>query len=280
MKRASLPGQVIATFGMFVVGVYFLLPVWWLAVSSTKSSSALFDSNAFWFSDQFALPENIRQVFTWQDGVFGRWLLNSLLYAGGGALAGTLLAAAAGFALAKLPFRGSSGLFTVIIAALLIPAPLLALPQYLLASSVSLDNTFWAVFIPSVVSPFGVYLAKVYAADSVPDELLDATRVDGSGEIRAFWTVGLRLMSPALVTIFLFQFVAIWNNFFLPLVMLADNSLWPATLGLFFWNSAQNQTFYHLTITGSLISVLPLIVAFLGLNRYWRSGLADGAVKA
>ncbi|MFD7857858.1 carbohydrate ABC transporter permease [Streptomyces microflavus] len=279
MKRAPLSHQLLATSVMFLVSVYFLLPVWWLLVSSTKNSSRLLDSNAFWFSDQFSLSSNVRDVFAWQDGVFARWLLNSLLYAGGGALLGTLFAAAAGFALAKHPFKGSGAIFSLVIAALLIPAPLLALPQYLLTSAAGLDNTFWAVFIPSVVSPFGVYLAKMYAADSVPEEILDAARVDGSGELRAFWAVGLRLMSPALVTIFLFQFVAIWNNFFLPLVMLADNELWPATLGLFFWNNAQNQTNYHLTITGSLISVLPLIVAFLGLNRYWRAGLAEGAVK-
>jgi len=279
MKRTSLPGQIIATSGLFLVSAYFLLPVWWLLVGSTKTSSGLFDSPGFWFADQFSLGENVRDVFAMQDGIFGRWMLNSLLYAVGGAALGTLFSAAAGFALAKYKFRGREAIFVVVLAALMIPAPLLALPQYLLASEVGIDNTFWSVFLPSVVSPFGMYLARIYAAGSIPEDLLNAARIDGSGELRAFWTVGLRLMSPALVTIFLFQFVAIWNNFFLPLVMLADDRLWPATLGLFSWNAQQNAIYFNLTVTGSLISVLPLVAAFLGLNRYWRAGLADGAVK-
>ncbi|MFC4059942.1 carbohydrate ABC transporter permease, partial [Planomonospora corallina] len=279
MKRPGVPGQVLVTGGLFVVAAYFLLPAWWLIVAATKSSSDLFSSPGFWFAERFSLGENAGQVFAWQDGVFARWLLNSLLYAGGGALAGTVLAAMAGFALAKYGFRGREAVFAVVVAAVLIPAPLLALPQYLLTSAAELDDTFWSVFLPSVVSPFGVYLARIYAAASVPDELLDAARVDGSGELRAFWTVGLRLMRPALVTIFLFQFVAIWNNFFLPLVMLADDELWPVTLGLFFWNGQQNHTFFNLTVTGSLISVVPLVVAFALVQRHWRAGLAGGGGK-
>ncbi len=206
-------------------------------------------------------------------------MLNSLLYSAGGALAATLIAAMAGYALGKYPFRAREGVFAVILGAVLIPPPLLALPLYLLASSIGVVNTYWSVLIPSLVTPFGVYLARVYAEASVPDELLDAARVDGAGELRIFCTVGLRLMSPALVTICLFQFVGIWNNFFLPLMMLADDKRWPLTLGLI-WNSQlRDQPWYDVVVTGSLISVIPLVIAFLALQRYWRSGLSAGSVK-
>ncbi|MEU0571678.1 carbohydrate ABC transporter permease [Nonomuraea sp. NPDC005983] len=266
---------------LFAIAGYFLLPVWWLIVSATKSKGDLFGANGFWFGSELHLADNVVNVFSHSDGAFPRWILNSLLYSGGGAVMATLIAAMAGYALAKYPFRGREGLFAVIIGAVLIPPPLLALPLYLLASSTGIVNTFWSVLIPSIVTPFGVYLARVYAASSISDELIDAARIDGAGDLRIFFTVALRLMSPALVTIFLFQFVGIWNNFFLPLMMLADDKLWPLTLGLYFWNSQlRDQPWYDLVVTGSLISVVPLVIAFIVLQRHWRSGLSAGSLKA
>jgi multiple sugar transport system permease protein len=168
-----------------------------------------------------------------------------------------------------------------VLAGVLVPATALALPLFLLLSQVSLSNTYWAVLLPSLVSPFGVYLARIYAAASVPDEIIEAGRIDGASEFRIFFTIATQLMGPALVTIFLFQFVAIWNNFFLPLIMLVDQKLYPITLGLFAWSSQTNRdpTLTTSVIVGSLVSVVPLILAFLLLQRYWRSGLGAGGVK-
>ena len=132
-----------------------------------------------------------------------------------------------------------------------------------------------------IVSPFGVYLSRIYATSSIPDELLEAARIDGASEFRTF-TIGLYLMIPALVTILLFQFVAIWNNYFLPLVMLSDQKLFPITVGLQTWNvtSAGTTKFlYTLIITGALISSIPLLAGCVVLQRYWRGGLGAGAVK-
>lgn len=157
----------------------------------------------------------------------------------------------------------------------------LALPLFLIFSEVQLTDTFWAVFLPSIVSPFGVYLSRIYAASSVPDEIVEAARIDGSSELRTFFTVAIRLMSPALVTVFLFQFVAIWNNFFLPLVMLRSQELFPVTLGLYTWNSnvSQYPELRTLVLVGALVSIVPLLVAFLSLQRFWRSGLGAGGLK-
>ena len=135
--------------------------------------------------------------------------------------------------------------------------------------------------LPSIVSPFGVYLARIYASSSVPDELIEAARLDGSGEVRTFFTVSTRLMAPALVTIFLFQFVSIWNNFFLPLIMLRSQELFPITYGLYTWNTQLNQIpeLRTYVLVGSFLSIVPLIVAFLLLQRFWRGGLGTGSVK-
>jgi multiple sugar transport system permease protein len=241
---------------------YFLIPIWWLIVSATKNNTALFNSNGFWFSD-FDLIQNVVDVFSRQDGLFGRWLFNSIFYAGVGGVLATFLGVACGYALAKYEFRGRGALFGMILAGLLIPSALLTVPLYLLFSQIGLVNTVWAILIPAVVNPFAVYLGRIYAAASVPDELMEAARLDGASEIRIFFTVAIRLMAPALVTVFLFSFV----------------SLYPATLGLFNWFTQTREANYNIVITGSLLSVIPLMIAFLSLQRFWRAGLAAGSIK-
>lgn len=269
-----------ATLFMLVFAAYFLVPIWWLFVASTKNRAQFTSSAPLWFAD-FDLVENLKSLFAYHDGIYLRWLLNALGYAGLGALGGTLLATMCGYALAKYRFRGRELVFNVVLGGVLLPATALALPLFLLFSLINQTNTYWSVLLPSLVSPFGVYLARIYAAASVPEEIVEAARIDGSGEIRTFFVVALRLMAPAAVTIFLFQFVAIWNNFFLPLIMLSDEKLFPVTMGLYTWNS-QTQQIPELrasVIVGALVSIVPLIIAFLSLQRFWRNGLAAGGLK-
>jgi multiple sugar transport system permease protein len=271
------------TLGVLVVAsVYFLVPVWWLLVSSTKTNSDLFTGNGFWFG-HFSLLANLRQVFTQQGGIYSQWLLNSGLYAVGGAAVSTLIASLGGYALAKYPFRGREFTFNVVLAAVLVPQPLLAVPLYLMFSKVHLVNTYWAVLLPSMVSPFGVYLARIYAAASVPDELLEAGRIAGAGEVRIFGTIALRVMAPALVTVFLFQFVSIWTNYLLPVLMLADDRLQPVTVGIVGWQSQRGigptAVPFNIVVTAAMVSAIPLVVLFLSLQRFWRSGLTAGSVK-
>ncbi|WP_410676877.1 carbohydrate ABC transporter permease [Amycolatopsis sp. cmx-4-68] len=268
------------TTAMFVAAVYFLLPVAWLAISATKSASDLSATFGLWFSD-IQLGRNLHNTVTFGDGLYLRWLANSALYSIVGAAAATLLSAMAGYALAKFSFRGRSFTFSAILAGVLVPPTALAVPLFLMLAGAGMTNTVWSVLLPSMISPFGVYLARVYSAASVPDELLEAGRIDGAGDLRMFFVVSLRLMAPALVTVFLFQFVAIWNNFLLPLVMLTSDRLYPVTLGLYTLNTqiTRDPDLKAVVVTGSLLSIVPLILAFLALQRFWRTGLAAGAVK-
>jgi len=279
--RESPVSMAVAMSFLILMGVYFLLPVYWLVITSTKTQGDLVNTFGLWFAE-FNLFDNLSALFSKQNGVFWRWVVNSILYAGVGAAVGTLLSAMAGYALAKYSFRGRELVFSVVLGGVLVPATALALPLFLLFAKVDQTNTYWSVFLPSIVSPFGVYLSRIFAAASVPNELIEAARLDGAGEFRIFFSIATRLMSPALVTIFLFQFVAIWNNFFLPLIMLQDDKLYPVTLGLFSWQSqiSRDPQLQSLVIIGSLISVIPLIITFLSLQRYWRSGLSAGAVKS
>ncbi|MET7366320.1 carbohydrate ABC transporter permease [Streptomyces sp. NPDC005566] len=265
---------------MALVAGYMLLPVYWLLVSATKSQSDLVSTPGLLPAD-WHLGENLSSLFAQQDGVYARWLVNSLAYAGAGAAVGTLLAAMAGYALAVYRFKGREAVFSVVLGGVLVPATALALPLFLLFAEADATNTFWSVFLPSVVSPFGVYLSRIFATASIPEEVIEAARIDGAGEWRIFRSIALRMMSPALVTVFLFQFVVIWNNFLLPLIMLQDERLYPVTLGLFTWQSQTSRMpeLQTLTLVGALVSVVPIVITFLLLQRYWRAGLAAGAVK-
>ncbi|MCJ1714604.1 carbohydrate ABC transporter permease [Curtobacterium sp. VKM Ac-2922] len=281
--RESVISRSAAMIVMGVFTVYFLLPIFWLLVSSTKTVGNFNTSAPLWFSGTAVQDTitNLGELFTRQDGIYLRWMANSIAYAGVAGLIGTVISAMCGYALAKYRFRGREALFNVFLGGVLVPATALALPLFLIFSQVDLTDTFWSVFLPSIVSPFGVYLSRLYAASSVPDEIIEAARIDGSSEVRTFFTVAVRLMSPALVTIFLFQFVAIWNNFFLPLVMLRNSSLFPVTLGLYTWNSSVNQypDLRTLVLIGSFVSIIPLLIAFLSLQRFWRGGLGSGGLK-
>lgn len=278
--RVRVRTQIVVV-GLLTVGaIYFLLPVYWLAVSATKTTENLFGSFGLWFSEP-QLFANLEKLATYNDGIYLRWLLNSAFYAGVGATGATLLAAAAGYALAMYEFRGRETIFAIVIAGVLLPGTALALPLYLMVSKVDLANTYWAVLLPSMVTPFGVYLCRIYASASVSVDLLEAARLDGAGELRIFFTIALRVMAPALATVFLFQFVDIWNNYFLPLVMLSDSDLYPMTLGLTSWLSFADRKpdLYQLTVGGAFVSVIPLMVAMVVLQRFVRMGITEGSVK-
>jgi multiple sugar transport system permease protein len=264
--------------------VYFLLPLFWLVVSATKDNGTLFTSFGLWFSHRFDLFGNLRAVFAHDGGLYGRWLLNTLMYAVVSAVGAALLSALGGYAFAKFRFPGRNAMFAIVLGSIMVPNTVLTIPTYLLFSKIGIVNTPLAVILPSMVSPFGLYLMRVYAEGAVPDSLLEAARVDGAGPFRTFWQVGFRLLMPGTVTVLLFTLVSTWNNFFLPLIMLNNPKWYPVTVGLAQWQSQASggsgaQALFSLVITGSLVSIIPLIVAFLLLQRYWQNSLTVGAVK-
>ena len=278
--RGSIPTNVV----MALLGIYCLLPFWWLLVASTKDNDGLFSSGPLWFAPRFSFFANLHTLFSQDDGIYLRWLANSAFYAVTSGIGATAVAALAGYAFAKLRFPGRNALFAVLLGMIMVPATALVLPTYLLLSKIGLIDTVWAVILPSLLNPFGVYLLRVYAHDSVPDEMLEAARVDGAGEFRIFRSIALPAMRPALVTVLLFTMVAGWNNFFLPLVMLSDDHLLPLTVGLRSWYQSATlgnggAAAFNVIIVGAFVAILPLIAAFLLLQRHWRGGLTIGSLR-
>ncbi|MFR2983098.1 MAG: carbohydrate ABC transporter permease [Bifidobacterium pseudocatenulatum] len=277
-RRSTLLTIVCALFA-----VYCLFPFVYLLINATKTQADFTSTFGLGFGRTFALWDNIKTVFTYQDGIFGRWFLNTILYVVVGAGGATLLAIMGGYGLAKFRFPGRKAVFAVIIGAISVPGIALAVPQFLLFAKLNLTNTPWAMIIPSLVSTFGLYLMWIFSDQAVPTELLEAARVDGAGEFRTFFQVSLPLLAPGIVTTALFTIVATWNNYFLPLIMLKDSNWYPLTIGLNQWkdqaSTAGGQAIQNLVVTGSLITIVPLVIAFLCLQKYWQSGLAAGAVK-
>ena len=276
-------GFVFPTLFMLAFIIYFLMPLWWLLVSSTKSIEDLFNSFGLWFSN-FNFADNISETFSKDGGIYWEWLRNTLVYSFVSAIGAALLAAMGGYGFAKFAFRGKELLFWIVLGAVMVPTTALAIPLYLMFSKIGLTNSPLAIILPSLVSPFGIYLMRIYAEASVPSELIEAARIDGAGEFHIFRKIAFRLLGPGFVTVLLFTFVATWNNYFLPLVMLSEPKWYPLTVGLAQWNDQANASggatsAFNLVITGALISVVPLIIAFVFLQRFWQSGLGAGGVK-
>jgi multiple sugar transport system permease protein len=271
---------VIPTLALVLGAVYCLLPVAWVIIAASKSTAELFAT--FTFAPGSSLWTNMVDLSGYQDGMYWRWMANTAVYAGGGAVLSAALSGLTGYTLAKFRFVGRGVIFNILLAGVLVPGITLAIPQYLLLAKVGLTDSYWSVLLPSILSPYGIYLARIYAAAAIPDALIEAARTDGASELRIFRSVALPVMRPGLVTIFLFQFVAIWNNFLLPFIMLGDDRKFPVTVGLYTMLNRGNTVpaLYTLVITGSLLSIIPLVALFLTLQRYWRVDLFSGAVKA
>jgi len=275
-NRRPAPGgrrPLVAELFMLAFLAYFLLPLLWLFVASTKSESDLFDSFGLWFARDFHLGQNIMDLLavrTLDGGTYLLWIRNSALYSVTSAIVAALTAGAAGYGFSKFSFRGREALFWLVLGTVMVPTQALATPTYLLFAKVGLTNSPLSIILPSSVSPFGVYLMRIYADQAVPNQILEAARLDGAGEFRIFRAIALRPLAPGLATVALFAFVATWNNYFLPLIMLSEPKWYPLMVGI---TELGNTGI----ITGSLLTIVPLMAAFLLLQRYWQSGLAAGS---
>jgi multiple sugar transport system permease protein len=263
--------------------IYCLLPATWIIAAMAKDNGQIFSTFGLWFAYPFHFLENLSGLVTYQDGIFVRWFGNSLLYATSISIGSTMICALGGYAFSKYDFPAKQFLFNFILGTIMVPSTALVLPLFLMLNKIGLVNNMLGVILPSLVNPFGLYLMKVFWDSSLPNELIEASRLEGASELKIFWRIGMPLMQTGLVTVALLAFVGAWNNFFLPLIVLSEQNLYPLTLGLNIWNSvsagAGGKPVYNLIAIGSLVSVLPLLIAFVALGKYWRGGLTAGATK-
>lgn len=281
-SRIQAP-KVLLTGLAILIAVYFVFPVYWLFVASTKSNAELFQYVGAWIPPHLELWRNVVQVFQYNGGEYARWLANSFEYAISGAFFGTIFSALAGYAFSKHgEGKAMRMLFWVLVGSIFVPVTALALPIFIIMGKFGLINSPLAVILPSMVSPFGLYLMRIYSDQGVPNEVLESARLDGASEWAVFVKVARHFLAVPASAVFLFSFVANWNNFFLPLIVLNSSNKFPVNLGLTVWNGLNTEghakLVYNLVLTGASISVIPLIIGFFVLQRYWRMGAAAGSV--
>jgi len=277
--------RIILTLLLSLFLVYSFVPLVYLVLSATKTNGDLFTTFGFGFGAEFNLWQNLSDLMTRDDGIFLRWMRNSVLYSTVAGIGAAIFATAAGYAFAKFKFRGRNLTFGLVLGAVFVPQTALVVPIFLLLALSGLSDNPLGVILPSMISPIGVYLMRVYIEQGVDDELLDAARIDGAGEFVIFRAILLRLVAPGMVTVALLSFVGTWNNYFLPLIVLRSQEYQPITVGLASWYQLAQQgggggkVLFSIIITGALVSIIPVIVVFLLLQRFWQGGLTAGAIK-
>jgi multiple sugar transport system permease protein len=271
-RRAALAvrGVVLLAFGVF-----FVVPLVWLVLAPTKTDHDLLTRNPF------AIGSFHNVWIAWQhlngfgNHIYWRWMENSLLYS----LCATALALVtvipAGYGLAIGSFPGRRLILTLSLIAIVMPAASLVLPIFLELNTMRLIGSVFSIILPFAFFPFGVYLSYIYYATSLPGDLLDAARVDGCSELQTFLRVALPLAKPVVALVFFFSFVANWNNFFLPYVILPNENLFPVQVGLSDIFSSTRPT----VALATLIAALPVMIAFVVAQRALVRGLFGGAAK-
>jgi len=282
-RRARRLRMTVGTALLILAAAYVLAPLYWLLIASTKSASQLFSTSTFLPPGHLSLGENLGSLFSFAGGDFRYWLVNSAVYATVTALLATAVSTLCGYSLAKYRFRLRRPIFGLVVGSLMVPATALVVPIFMLESYLHLNNSYEGVILPLAVYPFGAYFMAIYARDAVPDTLIDASRIDGAGEMAIFWKVARPVLMPGMATLFLLSFIGAWNNYFLPLVLLGDPHRFPVTVGLGTWASelhlaGASQPLYPEVILGSLVSVLPLLILFPFLQKYVARGLTFGAI--
>ena len=261
--------------GLLILGLLLAMtPLWWMiAASLMPPGEANSIPPRLWPSA--VTFEHYTALFTRLD--LARYLLNSTLLAGAVTVISLLINSMAGYAFAKFRFRGRDRLFQGLLAALVIPAQVSMLPLFLLLKQFGLINTYWGVIIPGMASIFGIFLIRQYLL-AIPDSLLDAARMDGAGEFRIYWSLVLPLCRPILVTLAIFTFMGAWNDFMWPLIVLTDSSLYtlPVALANLLGEHVQDT---ELMMAGSVLTVLPVMLLFVALQKYYIAGSMLGGMK-
>ncbi|MCL6443957.1 MAG: carbohydrate ABC transporter permease [Alicyclobacillus sp.] len=283
----ALPRRVITVvvnLFLLLVACYFILPLLWLFISTTKNQNQLFSTGMFSFPSKWNLGTNLHYLFTLQNGIFVRWLFNSFLYAIVVSVLATLFSAAIGYALAKFEFRLKGVIYWIVLCSMMIPGSVTVIPVFILEKSLGMINTYQGVILPQLVNTFGAYYMLTFISESLPNELIEAARIDGASELRIFFRIALPVLRPGLITLLLISFTGAWNNFFLPLLILDNESEYSTIIGLNNWLSqlgqhALNLPWYSLLITGSVVSIIPMIIIFPFLRRYVSAGAISGSVK-
>ncbi|MBQ6273002.1 MAG: carbohydrate ABC transporter permease [Oscillospiraceae bacterium] len=287
---SSLAYRIISIVILLVLAFLFLFPLYWIVTGSLKTQQAINSATPDWWPKEFTL-RNYETLFSkrtaplFQLGSLTgptvpgaiRWLINTVFMAVMAMLLTCVTAAMAGYSLAKKRFTGRYLLFSLIVAAMALPKQVILIPLIREMSSLGLYDNIWAVILPTVGWPFGVFLMKQFS-EGIPGEMLEAARIDGASELKTFTTVVYPMIKPGVGALAIFTFINSWNDYFLQLIMLTSSNKLTISLGIATMQ-AENSTDYGLIMAGASLAAIPIILVFLVFQKYFTKGITMGAVK-
>ncbi|KJL31483.1 carbohydrate ABC transporter permease [Microbacterium azadirachtae] len=275
MNKTTPIRSTLTYIALAVITILMLLPFVWVFFGSFKTQAEFFSDPGAWFPKSFQV-QNYVGLFT--DGGFGGYMLNSIVVSAIVVVCNVLFSSMAGYALAKLRFRGRAVIFPLVIASMIVPYVALFVPQFVIVVQMGLVNTLMAIALPLLVMPLSVFIMRQFA-HGVPFELLEAARLDGAGEPRIFFRVFLPLTGPGLATVAILSFLSSWNNFLWPLVVAQSQDVYTAPVGLAVASQASNTIAFGVLLAGAMVVLLPILILFLFLQKYFIQGVAATGLK-
>ena len=290
LNRKKTPYYIVSFIIIVIAAILFAFPLYWIITGAFKTKQEIMATTPVWFPSQWVL-DNFQRLMGKRSaplfsilGVQGptvpaaiRWLLNTVFMAVASMLITCVTAAMAGYVLAKKRFAGRALVFTLIVCAMALPKQVILIPLIRVMSGLHLADTLWGVIFPIVGWPFGVFLLKQFS-EGIPGEILEATRIDGAGELRTFTSVVLPMIKPGIGALAIFTFINSWNDYFMQLIMLTSTENLTISLGIATMQG-ENSTDFGLLMAGSALAALPIIIIFLIFQKYFTKGIAMGAVK-
>lgn len=258
------------------LAVVTLIPFVWVIFGAFKTQAEIMSAPGAWLPKNFGNFDNFIELFAQRQ--FGTYMRNSLIVSGFTVALNVLFSSMAGYALSKLPFRGRRVVFACVLMAMMIPYVALFVPQFFVVVQMGLVNTLTAMVLPIAVMPIAVFIMRQFA-DSIPDDLLEAARLDGAGEFRIFFGIFLPLLGPAVATVAIITFLNSWNYFLWPLIVAQGQETYTLPVGLSIASQAANSTDYGLLLAGAVIVLLPVLLLFLFLQKYFVRGIAVTGLK-
>lgn len=263
---------------LLLVGVVLLmlLPFAWVLFGSFKTQNEFISNPGAWLPETFANFSNYLVLFT--EKSFGLYFANSAIVSIVAVLGNVFFSSMAGYALAKIDFSGRRWVFLAVVGSMTIPYVAVFVPQFLVIVQFGLVNTLTGIVVPILVMPLSIFIMRQFAM-SVPDELLEAARVDGAGEFRIFFRVFLPLVGPAIATVSILTFLNSWNYFLWPLIVAQSQGTYTLPVGLAVASQASNTTAFGILLAGAVVVLLPVLILFVFLQRYFIQGVATAGLK-
>lgn len=278
MNKTDLSGtskgyKIFSLVVLILLTVFFLFPLYWIVTGSFKDVIEINARQPIWFP-QNPTVDNYLRLFEHPAML---WMFNIVFISAAAMILTCLTASLAGYALAKKRFYGRAVLFTIIICAMALPKQVIVIPLLQEMTAIHMNDSLWAVILPTVGWPFGVFLMKQFA-ENIPNEILEAARMDGAGELKTFITVVFPMIKPGIGALAIFTFVNTWNDYFLQLVMLTSEAHWTLPLAIANLQGEMSSDF-GLIMAGAALASIPIVVVFLMFQKYFTSGITMGAVK-